>query len=117
MKTDELGQTHPGCSSRSLKSELGAAPPLKRGLHPVCFAAAFLKRRTADIMIQWSLFGEIPLLSRLFLRVVHFTILIIVTIRMTKKLMNFGFSAYLQDFLPCSRWDVTILGTIKYGGF
>ena len=51
---------------------------------------------------------EAPLLSRLFLRVVHFTILIIVTIRMTKKLMDFGFTAYLQDFLPCSRWDVTI---------
>jgi hypothetical protein len=32
-------QTHPGCSSRPLKSELGAAPPLERGLHRGCFAA------------------------------------------------------------------------------
>jgi hypothetical protein len=34
----------------------------------------------------------IPLLRRLFLGVVHFTILIIVTIRMTKKLLDFGFT-------------------------
>jgi hypothetical protein len=30
-------QTHPGCSSRSLKSHLGAAPPLKRGIKLACF--------------------------------------------------------------------------------
>jgi hypothetical protein len=60
---------------------------------------------------------EAPLSSRLFLGVVHFTILITVTIRMTKKLMDFGFAGCLQDFLPCNRWNVIISGIIKYGGF
>jgi hypothetical protein len=32
-------QTHPGCSSRSFRSHLGAAPPLERGIRLVCSLA------------------------------------------------------------------------------
>jgi hypothetical protein len=60
-------QTHPACSSRFLKSRLGAVPPLERGLHPgrssfslkfKLGAATPLKRGIIEISIQYSVFSS-----------------------------------------------------------